>query len=146
MITIDVHGIPAPQGSKRHVGHGVMVESSTKVKPWREAVRSQVQAALEKGVDPLPKGMPVAVQIIFCLPRPKSHYRTGRNAHLLRDDAPRTHVATRPDLDKLIRSTLDGLTSGGLYVDDSQVVDIGSAKRYADGRPVGAEITVWRFA
>lgn len=146
MITIYVQGIPGPQGSKRHVGHGVMVESSKKVQPWREAVRSQVQSAMEKGAPPFPKGTPVAVLVIFYLPRPKSHYRTGRNAHLLRDDAPRTYVATRPDLDKLVRSTLDGITSAGLYVDDSQVVDLGSAKRYAGARPVGADITVWRFA
>ena len=44
VITIRVYGTPAPQGSKRHVGRGVMVESSKKVKPWREAVK---QAALD---------------------------------------------------------------------------------------------------
>lgn len=38
MIEITVHGLPAPQGSKRHVGRGVMVESSKNVKPWRSAV------------------------------------------------------------------------------------------------------------
>ena len=37
MIEIKVIGLPAPQGSKRHVGHGVMIESSNNVKPWREA-------------------------------------------------------------------------------------------------------------
>ena len=31
MIEIKVIGLPAPQGSKRHVGHGVMIESSKKV-------------------------------------------------------------------------------------------------------------------
>ena len=43
MITITVYGMPGPQGSKRFVGtrggRGVMVESSAKVKPWREAVK-----------------------------------------------------------------------------------------------------------
>ena len=43
-LTITVHGTPAPQGSKRHVGNGVMVESSKKVKPWRQDVK---HAALE---------------------------------------------------------------------------------------------------
>lgn len=33
-IGFHVIGLPAPQGSKKHVGHGVMVESSKKVKPW----------------------------------------------------------------------------------------------------------------
>lgn len=29
-----VLGLPAPQGSKTHVGEGRMVESSKRVKPW----------------------------------------------------------------------------------------------------------------
>lgn len=33
-----VFGLPAPQGSKRHVGEGRMVESSKRVKPWRRQV------------------------------------------------------------------------------------------------------------
>jgi len=39
-----VWGIAAPQGSKRHVGNGVMLESSDRVRPWRQDVRF---AALE---------------------------------------------------------------------------------------------------
>ena len=44
MIAFDVFGLPGPQGSKRFVGRtktgrGLMVESSAKVKPWREAVK-----------------------------------------------------------------------------------------------------------
>jgi Holliday junction resolvase RusA-like endonuclease len=37
----------------------------------------------------------------------------------------------RPDLDKLLRSTLDGLTDAGVWRDDSQVVSISAAKVYA---------------
>ena len=37
-LTFRVYGTPAPQGSKRHVGRGVMVESSKKVAPWRQDV------------------------------------------------------------------------------------------------------------
>ena len=45
MTTFHITGItPAPQGSKRHVGNGRMVESSAKVKPWREAVRQEALA------------------------------------------------------------------------------------------------------
>ena len=42
-----VHGLPAPQGSKRHVGKGVMVESSKYVKPWREAVKAETAELFE---------------------------------------------------------------------------------------------------
>ena len=33
-----VLGLPAPQGSKTHIGNGRMVESSKRVKPWRRQV------------------------------------------------------------------------------------------------------------
>lgn len=43
ILTIVVHGQPAPQGSKRafvnkHTGRAALVESSKKVQPWRQAV------------------------------------------------------------------------------------------------------------
>ena len=38
-LVVVVYGVPAPQGSKRHVGHGILVESSKKLRPWRDAVR-----------------------------------------------------------------------------------------------------------
>lgn len=101
--------------------------------PWREAVRAEAQRAAS-GV---PFEGAVRVSVKFLLGRPRGH--TG--ARGLRPSAPRFPVA-RPDLDKLLRSTLDGLTMGGLIGDDSQVVTVLAVKEYADGVPVGAEIEV----
>ena len=131
------HGIPAPQGSKRHVGNGVMVESSAKVKPWREAVK---WAALEelRTHEPFRDG-PVTTHITFYLPRPKSHYGTGRNATTLKPSAP-THPHRKPDFDKLLRSTLDGLTEAGVWSDDSQAIGGYITKEYADWKPPGADV------
>lgn len=47
MIKFFVAGVPAPQGSKVLM-RGRMIESSKKLKPWREAVR---QAAAEHVLD-----------------------------------------------------------------------------------------------
>jgi crossover junction endodeoxyribonuclease RusA len=99
-----VLGQPAPQGSKRHVGHGVMVESSRKVLPWREAVK----AAAPSG--PLLDG-PIAVRLVFTVPRPKSARKTE-------------HAPYRtPDLSKLARGTEDAVTDAGLWADDARVSD-----------------------
>jgi Holliday junction resolvase RusA-like endonuclease len=141
MITIAVYGTPAPQGSKRAYisarGRAAVVESgSARQKSWRQAV---VDAALGHGT-PMLAG-PVAVDITFTLARPKSHYRTGKNAHLIRDSAP-SWPARAPDIDKLTRNTLDGLTAAGTYADDGQVVKLTAVKQWADGRPPGAHITV----
>jgi Holliday junction resolvase RusA-like endonuclease len=129
VITLVVHGEPAPQGSKSVSRHGGVYEKSRKVKPWREAIRA---AALTQADIVGPLAGPVRVDIVFLLARPQGHYRTGRNAGQLRGPAP-PYPATRPDLDKLARSTLDGLMLAGLYHDDGQVVRLNVAKRYAAG-------------
>lgn len=122
-LHIAVYGRPAPQGSKRHVGHGVMVESSKAVKPWRDDVKAAAEQAikdLRNSVCPLDG--PLVVRMVFTTRRPRSHYRTGRNAHLLRDSAP-ARPATIPDLSKLLRSTEDALTAAGVWADDARVVE-----------------------
>jgi len=129
-----VQGIePAPQGSKRHVGNGRMVEASKKVKPWRFAVS---QAALDTK-EPM-TDRPVMVQITFMFSRPKSHYNSKG---VLKQTAP-FYKNTKPDLDKLCRSTLDGITNV-LLKDDSQVVNLICCKVYAnEGELPGALITI----
>ena len=78
---------------------------------------------------------PVYVEITFFFARPKSHYGTGRNCAKLKDSAPKHCTSSlHGDIDKLCRSTLDGLShrSGGCVLkDDSQVVMLQCSKRYA---------------
>ena len=135
-----VPGVPAPQGSKRAYvrgGRAVLVESSAAVKPWRAAV---AWAAKAQGAR-FDAAVPLAVTADFFLTRPKSHYGTGRNANRLRDAAPAYPVG-KPDGDKLLRSTLDGLTDGGVYRDDAQVVQVLGRKWWADADGPGALIVV----
>jgi crossover junction endodeoxyribonuclease RusA len=103
-----------------------MVEMSRAVGPWREAVRAETQRAAQFVAE-----KPVEVTIDFWLTRPKGHYGTGRNATTLRGSAP-VWPSGRPDLDKLARAVLDGLTMGGAWRDDSQVVRLNAAKWYLD--------------
>lgn len=119
-----VAGTPAPQGSKRHVGNGRMIEMSTAVGPWREAVKA---IALADGSNL--ERHPVAVDITFYLKRPRGHYRTGAHENEVRASAPR-YPKSRPDVDKLARSTLDGLT-GVMFDDDCQVITLTATKQYA---------------
>ena len=113
-----MRGIPAAQGSKRHVGGGRMVESSRAVGPWREAVRAETQRAMN-GSGPM--SGPLRIDLSFTLPRPKSLPKRT------------LFPAKRPDLDKLTRAVLDGLTAGGAWADDSQVVTLVAYKRYPTG-------------
>ena len=108
-MQITVYGMPAPQGSKSFKGmrggHAVMVESSKRVKPWREAVK---WAALE--VKEIVIG-PVEVEMVFTMPKPKGAPKTRR-----------TWPDRMPDLSKLVRSTEDALTDAGKWEDDARVV------------------------
>jgi crossover junction endodeoxyribonuclease RusA len=113
-----------------------MIESSKKVKPWRTAVAAETA---KHTFEPWPF---VAVTACFLMPRPKSHYRTGRYSHMLKPSAPR-YPAKYPDLDKLCRSTLDALRMGGAFADDAQVVKLYALKAFVEaGEEPGARIFV----
>lgn len=117
-LVVVVHGHPAPQGSKRHVGHGVMVESSKSLPAWRQAVTAAaIDAAHHNAWEP-PTG-PVILNVVFTLPRPQ------RPRH--------REPITRPDLDKLLRGVLDGLVDAAVIGDDAQVTGITAAKTYPNG-------------
>lgn len=128
MIAIIVYGSPAPQGSKKpgfmtKSGRPSMQESSKHVKPWREAVKEAALVVLGPyGPDRRPLDEPVWVDMVFTFRRPKAHYRTGRNAHLLRDGAP-ARPSGYPDVSKLARSTEDALADAGVIRNDSLIVE-----------------------
>lgn len=134
MIDFRVYGIPAPQGSKTAFvrgGRAVVVDGSSatgrqKHSSWRAEVARE--ALNERPLEPM--SGPIAVSITFYMPKPKS--------------APKRKVYCdkKPDVDKLIRSTLDSMT-GVIFNDDGQVVQITATKEYATPEePVGAAISV----
>ena len=142
-IEFRVFGLPGPQGSKKHVGRGIMIESSQKVKPWRYAI----QAKADDCYSGEPITGPVRVEIDFFFARPKSHYRTGKYSDVLKADAPLYTVSHGDgDLDKLDRGVMDSLsfvTGGSIIRDDCLVVSIASSKQYANViTPPGAAIKV----
>lgn len=136
MSTWDLHvlGTPAPQGSKRHVGRGILVESSKKVGPWREAV---VAAAITHDISGINIDTAVDIDITFWFARPKSHFATKG----LRVSAP-IWPAVKPDIDKVVRSTLDALVQADILRDDALVTALAARKRYADGTSPGAHIRI----
>lgn len=143
-LTFTVYGMPAPQGSKSpkgrdRMGRVILVESSKKVKPWREAVKwAAFEAMLARGIFPFDG--PLWAAMVFTLPKPKSAPKTRE-----------TFPDRKPDLSKLVRSTEDALSDAGLWADDARVVEYrGLAKVYPNSgglsldRP-GAVIQVGRL-
>ena len=144
-MRIRVYGLPAPQGSKKHIGRGILVESSRKVKPWRKEILRATLDSKDYAGQIINKACSVYLE--FLIPRPRSHYGTGRNKNKLKNSAPKHCTSLRHgDLDKLCRSTIDGLTiksGGALLSDDSLVVQLFASKRYCfENELFGAWITV----
>jgi crossover junction endodeoxyribonuclease RusA len=136
-LSLTVHGLPAPQGSKSAVrgkdGRVRLLEGSTtsarqRHRAWRDLV---AQGAREAWGDRDPLDCPVQVHIRFFMPRPKS----ARKALVW--------AAKKPDLDKLCRSVLDSLTDAGVLRDDSRVVQLHAEKSLAFvGQTTGATVIV----
>ncbi|VXB33629.1 RusA family crossover junction endodeoxyribonuclease [Nocardioides sp. AX2bis] len=128
-VAIRVTGTPIPQGSKtaNRYGNGVRDANATRLKPWRAHVTAHARDA-HRYQDKLIG--PVRIWLRFAFDRPASHYRTGRNAHLLKNSAP-LYPTNKNDLDKLTRAVLDALTDAGVWGDDGQVVDVRARKFYA---------------
>ncbi|WP_333745779.1 RusA family crossover junction endodeoxyribonuclease [Streptomyces sp. IBSBF 2950] len=125
-FVLTVFGVPAPQGSKKTVGKRRtskgnlvprLVESSKKVKPWREAVHDAAVAQILRQRGRFVKlDGPLDAEMYFTLPAPKTMPK-GRVA-----------ATVYPDLSKLVRSTEDALTTAGVWADDARVI------RYRDLR------------
>lgn len=121
MITFTVKGLPIPQGSMKVInGHMIHSQGST-LTGWRSQVG---YAAREAGAKPHLEA--VHIEMVFTMPRPKTVTR------------PEPSVA--PDLDKLVRAVLDGLTAVA-YRDDGQVTSLTATKEY--GVDPGLWVQMW---
>ena len=124
-------GIPKPQPRPRAVAINGVVRMYTpsNVKGWRQSVKI---AVINEGVKPRePLAGSISVNLGFIFERPKSHFRSGKYSHLLKDDAPDFHIK-KPDCDNLAKAVLDVLTELKIWHDDSQVTHLTTTKQYGD--------------
>ena len=126
-VHFSVRGVPKPQGSMRAFvrgGRPIVTSTTRGLREWRDAMAWQARASMDG------KGIlvgPVEGSITFTLARPKSHYRADGS---VRPSAP-AHPSGRPDIDKLLRASLDAMT-GVVYLDDAQIFNVQVAKAYTD--------------
>lgn len=120
MINFFVDGLPVPQGSMKVIHGRIIHHKGSELASWRSAV---ALTARQHGVRPITD--PVSIYLKFSMPKPRT--------------VKRDYPSVAPDLDKLIRAVLDGLTAVA-YIDDGQVVKIVAEKGYNER--IGVEITV----
>jgi len=122
---ITIKGIEsAPQGSKKHVGRGIMVETCKRLKSWRKEVSLRAKLIVDEIIEE-----PVEVEVVFWFKRPLKHYLPNG---MLRQSAP-VYITNKNkgDLDKHCRALLDSLTKSA-FADDSQVVSLHAVKKYCE--------------
>lgn len=132
-----VYGLPAPQGSKTSVPTGAgrrIIEGSSdsgraKTLAWRTAV-AQAAAEVAAELDGKQFTGPTRLVLELQFPRPRSRPRSHHGWHVV-----------KPDKDKVLRATLDGLKAGGLIRDDSLICDMLISAREGNGA-TGARISL----
>ena len=141
MIDLFVEGNPKPQARPRvsvRGGRGFAYNADSKdMQAWKKALDAALPSFGSFGGF----GGPMHVELVFRLPRPKAHYRTGKFSHLLKDSAPGDE-GSRCDVDNLSKVVLDKITRSGYWVDDNQVVFLSVRKRWAYCESSGCEIRV----
>jgi Holliday junction resolvase RusA-like endonuclease len=130
-LLVTVAGTPAPQGSKTAIsvgGKARLIEAGgtagrAKHKAWRAAVTDAAIAARQRtGHEMWERPTPIQVSALFIFPMPASRTRADRD----RGWCWRT---VTPDIDKVVRSTLDALTVAQVWEDDAQVCGFGHIQK-----------------
>lgn len=99
-ISFVTFGMPAPQGSKKHVGNGRLVETSALLPAWKEAVRAQAHSAVAS-IEGWGGAInePVLIQAVFTFPHSAASRKRGD-----------IYYTNMPDLDKLQRAIGDAIS------------------------------------
>jgi len=124
-MTLVIHGTPAPQPRVRAYRRGehAGVYTPDSAAAWK----SQVTLAAIPHRGRFATG-PLQLYVEFYLPRPQAHKN---------DD----YVVVKPDLDNLLKSTMDALSNAGVWHDDAQVAAVVMSKRYESAnQAIGAVI------
>lgn len=129
-IEFALPGTPIPQGSEKILYFGPLcpacrtkpiakvTHDNSNVLGWRNEIRRLAAVAMRRAVRPW-RG-PVRSELIFVVPAPKA---IPKDRH--------GYPIVPPDVDKLARAVHDACT-GTVYVDDAQIVEHITRKRYPE--------------
>ena len=132
LIDFTIPGNPIPLKRHRVSRNGGMYDPSSKDKKqiWLQIAKYRPKQPLKGNI---------YLKTIFYMPRPKSQYRTGKYAHLLKDKCKdvRYH-SSKPDLDNLVKMIAD-ILQPQMICDDSQICILQAEKIYGTER---TEVTI----
>lgn len=130
--TLDVVGLPKPQPRVKAAAFGghAHVYTPETAKSWKQLIMYEAAPLSGRMTN-----VPFKVSIEFRLPRPKARKHE-------------TYAKGKPDIDNLIKSTMDALSDCGVWRDDSLVVFVSAWKMYVGGGELkpgaGVTLEIWQ--
>ena len=131
-FTVTIPGPGQPQGSSRAFVRGdraIVTSANPNLAGWKKSAVLHIKQVLNDVGLREPWEGPVRLVVGDYRKRPKG--------------SKRAQPTVRPDLDKILRSIGDVLTTAGAYKDDAQVCEIEAFKEYCSVPCV--IVTVWRM-
>ena len=124
MISFTITGQPIALKRHRVARNGRMYDPSYKDK-------KQIWLQIAKYKPKQPFAGDIYLKVVFYLKRPKSHFRTGKYSHLLKDAyKDMVYHSFKPDLDNLVKLIAD-IIQPQMIIDDSQICMLQAEKMYS---------------
>jgi len=125
MIELSILGEPKAQKRHRHVKMGNFVRQYDP----SASDKGDFLSVIQKNAPSEPFQTPLYVNIAFYFSRPKSHFKTGKNSHVLKENAPYWHTS-KPDVDNLAKFVMDAMNKI-YWKDDSFISSCHITKQYS---------------
>ena len=124
MISFTITGQPVALKRHRPSARGGYYDPSSKDK-------KQIWLQIAKYKPKQPFAGDIYLKVVFYLKRPKSHFRTGKYSHLLKDAyKDMVYHSFTPDLDNLVKLIAD-IIQPQMIIDDSQICMLQAEKMYS---------------
>ena len=124
MISVTITGQPVALKRHRPSARGGYYAPSSKDK-------KQIWLQIAKYKPKQPFAGDIYLKVVFYLKRPKSHFRTGKYSHLLKDAyKDMVYHSFKPDLDNLVKLIAD-IIQPQMIIDDSQICMLQAEKMYS---------------
>ena len=124
MISFTITGQPVALKRHRPSARGGYYDPSSKDK-------KQIWLQIAKYKPKQPFAGDIYLKVVFYLKRPKSHFRTGKYSHLLKDAyKDMVYHSFKPDLDNLVKLIAD-IIQPQMIIDYSQICMLQAEKMYS---------------
>lgn len=125
MIRFEVLGIPKAQKRAKFARQGGFVKTYDPSGKDKQSMAAEIKRFAPR----IPIDEPITVKIEFYMPRPQSHFGSGKNSSVLKPNAP-SWCSSKPDLDNMVKYITD-VMNAVFYRDDALIFWITANKRYS---------------